>query len=203
MGARSCGPWRSACPRSSIFLLRSAFLLCEFFLGSPRSCVPVLCSYVPAAAGTMGRLVSSEQRIYRYISDRTHSIPLRLLNMCLTQPLPALSVVCIEYTTPTTWLSDRAGRGWVRHLFGRRSRMLCILSLIYIIWLEVSRTLKSWTLAACTLCTVHTTLLPPQPAGPHRIYVKDYVLSHFLKNKQVVENRILCTVPFFQLADKI
>ena len=37
------------------------------------------------------------QRIY--ISDRTHSIPLRLPNMCLTQPLPALSV---EYTTPTT-----------------------------------------------------------------------------------------------------
>ena len=31
------------------------------------------------------------QRIH--ISDRTHSIPLRLPNMCLTQPLPALSRV--------------------------------------------------------------------------------------------------------------
>ena len=35
------------------------------------------------------------QRIY--ISDRTHSIPLRLPNMCLTQPLPALSVEYIEH----------------------------------------------------------------------------------------------------------
>ena len=46
------------------------------------------------------RDVRSGQRIY--ISDRTHSIPLRLPNMCLTQPLPALSVAYIEYTTPTT-----------------------------------------------------------------------------------------------------
>ena len=37
----------------------------------------------------------------------------------------------------------------------------------------------------------------------NRIYVKDYVLSHFLKNKQVVENCILWAVPFLQLADKI
>ena len=25
-------------------------------------------------------------------------------------------------------------RGWVRHMFGRRSGMLCVLSLIYILW---------------------------------------------------------------------
>ena len=46
------------------------------------------------------KMNTGNQRIY--ISDRTHSIPLRLPNMCLTQPLPALSVVYIEYTTPTT-----------------------------------------------------------------------------------------------------
>ena len=48
----------------------------------------------------------STQRIY--ISDRTHTTPQRLL--------------------------DRAGRGWVRHMFGRRSGVLCVLSLIYILW---------------------------------------------------------------------
>ena len=32
---------------------------------------------------------------YMYISDITRSIPLRLPNMCLTQPFPALSVVYI------------------------------------------------------------------------------------------------------------
>ena len=26
------------------------------------------------------------------------------------------------------------GRGWVRHMFGRRSGVLCVLSLIYILW---------------------------------------------------------------------
>ena len=39
------------------------------------------------------------QRIYISDTSRTHSIPLRLPNMCLTQPLPALY---IEYTTLTT-----------------------------------------------------------------------------------------------------
>ena len=41
----------------------------------------------------VGTIYTSHQRMY--ISDRTHSNPLRLLNMCLTQPLPALSVVYI------------------------------------------------------------------------------------------------------------
>ena len=73
----------------------------------------------------------SNQRIY--ISDRTHSTPQRLPNMCLTQPLPALSdsqVVGVVYSMYTT---DRAGRGWVKHMLGRCSGMLCVLSLIYIL----------------------------------------------------------------------
>ena len=64
-----------------------------------------------SASGRIDRIQSKQvrihirlKRVYQriYISDRTHSIPLRLPNMCLTQPLPALSVVYIEYTTPTT-----------------------------------------------------------------------------------------------------
>ena len=72
------------------------------------------------------------QRIY--ISDKTHSIPLRLPNMCLTQPLPALSVVYIEYTTPTTWQSDRAGGevGWDTCL--EDSGGCCVFYHLYIIY---------------------------------------------------------------------
>ena len=61
-----------------------------------------------------------------------HSTPQCLPNVCLTQPLPALSdsqVVRVVYSMYTT---DRAGRGCVRHMFGRRSGMLCVISLIYI-----------------------------------------------------------------------
>ena len=82
--------------------------------------------------GTPIRMVRAIQRIY--ISDRTHSTPQRLPDMCLTQPLPALSnsqVVGVVYSMYTT---DRAGRGWVKHMLGRCSGMLCVLSLIYILW---------------------------------------------------------------------
>ena len=37
----------------------------------------------------MASLLTLDQRIY--ISDRTHSTPARFPNMCLIQPLPALS----------------------------------------------------------------------------------------------------------------
>ena len=37
--------------------------------------------------------------------------------------------------TYSVYTTDGAGRGWVRHMFGRRSGVLCVLSLIYILWL--------------------------------------------------------------------
>ena len=58
------------------------------------------------------------QRIY--ISDRTHSIPLHLPNMCITQPLPAMSVVYIQYSTPlqlTDCLTEQGERLGETHVW--------------------------------------------------------------------------------------
>ena len=57
-----------------------------------------------------------------YISDKTHIMPQRLPNMCLTQPLPALSdsqVVGVVYSTFTT---NRAGRK-EKNSFGKENRV--------------------------------------------------------------------------------
>ena len=53
-----------------------------------------------------------------YISDRTHSIPLRLPNMCLTQPLPAL--VCSILQLPD-WLTEQGERLGVAQIFGKNT----------------------------------------------------------------------------------
>ena len=53
-----------------------------------------------------------------------------LTKICAT---PNLSPCSVSQSGSWSILQTRAGRGWVRHMFGRRSGMLCVLSLIYIL----------------------------------------------------------------------
>ena len=71
----------------------------------------------------------AHQRIY--FSDRRDSTRHRLTKMWLTQPLPPHALwdeQVVQYT------ADRAGRGWVSLIFGRRWWVLSLLSLKYILW---------------------------------------------------------------------
>ena len=86
--------------------------------------------------------VSPKVYCIQYISDRRDNIPLRLPNMCLTQPLPPLAlsdsqVVGVVYSMYT---ADRAGRGWVRHVWKtQRDAVRSITNIhIHILWYHLT-----------------------------------------------------------------